>query len=103
MVDTAALMREEYEIMKKHTFFGKEMLKDFTSIDDIELVAMHHHERFDGNGYPEGLAGEEIPLIAGIICVAEAFDAINSRRCYRDKLEPDVILRELIRGDYFLK
>ena len=71
------------------------MLKDFTSIEDIGAGAMYHHERFDGNGYPEGLAGEEIPLVARILCVADAVDAMNSKRCYRDRLTPDVILREL--------
>lgn len=91
----ASLTSEEYETMKKHTIFGKEMLKDFTSIDDIGAGAMYHHERFDGKGYPEGLAGEEIPLVARIICVADAFDAMNSKRCYRDRLTPDVILQEL--------
>lgn len=89
------LSDEEYAIMKKHTEYGAEVLKDFTSIDEIDVGAKSHHERYDGKGYPAGLAGEDIPLIARIIGVADAFDAMNSKRCYRDKLSREVILEEL--------
>ncbi|MBR6159370.1 MAG: HD domain-containing protein, partial [Lachnospiraceae bacterium] len=57
--------------------------------------ALYHHERYDGNGYMEGLKGEEIPLVARIICVADALDAMSSDRCYRAHLTKDVILSEL--------
>ena len=86
---------DEYEIMKKHTIYGKETLRDFTAIESIGVGALSHHERYDGKGYPNGTAGEEIPLIARIICVSDAFDAMNSKRCYRDNLSEDVILNEL--------
>ncbi len=89
------LTDEEYETMKKHTVFGGEILRDFTAIDNIRTGAMFHHERYDGNGYPNGLAGEEIPIIARIICASDAFDAMNSRRCYRNNLSDDVIISEL--------
>lgn len=89
------LTREEYAIMKKHTTYGEEILRDFTSIKDIGLGALSHHERYDGKGYPNGLKGEEIPVIARIICVSDAFDAMNSRRCYRKNLTPEKILNEL--------
>ena len=89
------LTDEEYEVMKKHTVYGSNILRDFTSIKDIQLGAMYHHERYDGKGYPTGKAGEEIPLIARIICVSDAFDAMNSQRCYRTNLAPEVILSEL--------
>lgn len=57
--------------------------------------ALCHHERYDGKGYPNGISGEEIPMIARIICVSDAFDAMNSKRCYRDSLSEDVIISEL--------
>ncbi|MDE5966620.1 MAG: HD-GYP domain-containing protein [Lachnospiraceae bacterium] len=89
------LTDEEYEIMKKHTIFGEELLRDFTIIEDIGMGALCHHERYDGNGYPNGLAGEDIPVIARLICISDAFDAMNSCRCYRKNLTPDVIFNEL--------
>lgn len=89
------LTDDEYEIMKKHTVYGGELLKDFTAIDGIGMGALCHHERYDGKGYPNGMAGDEIPMIARIICVADSFDAMNSKRCYRNSLPDDVILGEL--------
>ena len=91
----ARLTNEEYEVMKKHTVYGSNILRDFTSIKDIQLGAMYHHERYDGKGYPTGKSGEDIPLIARIICVSDAFDAMNSQRCYRANLSPEVIQSEL--------
>ncbi|MBD5384288.1 MAG: HD-GYP domain-containing protein [Ruminococcaceae bacterium] len=89
------LTDEEYEIMKKHTVYGAEILRDFTAIDGIGSGALSHHERYDGKGYPNGIAGEDIPIIGRIICVSDAFDAMNSRRCYRSSLSEEVIINEL--------
>lgn len=89
------LTDEEYEIMKKHTVYGSEILRDFTAIDNIRMGALCHHERYDGKGYPNGISGEEIPMIARIICVSDAFDAMNSKRCYRDSLSEEIIISEL--------
>lgn len=89
------LTDEEYELMKKHTVYGSEILRDFSSIEGMGLGAISHHERYDGSGYPNGLSGEDIPLIGRIICVSDAFDAMNSRRCYRNNLNKKVILEEL--------
>lgn len=89
------LTEAEYEIMKKHTTYGSEILRDFTAIDNIRMGALCHHERYDGKGYPNGTAGEEIPMIGRIICASDAFDAMNSRRCYRDSLPMDYIIDEL--------
>lgn len=89
------LTEEEYDIMKKHTVYGGDILRDFSSIDGIGMGALCHHERYDGGGYPNGLVGEDIPIIARIICVSDAFDAMNSKRCYRNNLEAKVILEEL--------
>ena len=74
------------------------MLESFTSIEHIRDGVLYHHERYDGNGYPEGLAGEDIPMIGRIICIADSFDAMNSRRCYRDRLSREYILSELKNG-----
>ncbi len=89
------LTDEEYEIIKQHTTIGGDMLRDFSSIKDMHLGALYHHERYDGKGYPKGLKGEEIPVIARIICVADSLDAMNSNRCYRSKLTKEVIIDEL--------
>lgn len=82
-----ALTTEERETIKQHVVIGGEILKDFNSIPGIAEGAMYHHERYDGNGYAAGLAGDAVPLFARIICVADSFDAMSSARCYRGKLE----------------
>lgn len=89
------LTEEEYEIIKTHTLQGNRILQNFTSIEGIREGALYHHERFDGKGYPNGLKGEEIPLIARIICVADSFDVMNSERCYQQKMTKEDILEQL--------
>jgi len=86
---------EEFNEIKKHTTLGAEMLKPLTSMPDIFDGALYHHERYDGKGYPTGKAGEDIPLIGRIICVADSFDAMNSDRCYRSRLAKKVIISEI--------
>lgn len=90
------LSAEEYETMKTHTILGEKILSDFTSIEGIKDGVRYHHERFDGKGYPDGLKGEEIPLIARIICVADSFDAMNSVRCYPNRLSHEEIIEQLV-------
>ena len=90
-----ALTPAERNIIQSHTTKGGEMLKSFTSLDGIMEGALYHHERYDGMGYPHGLSGENIPLYARIICVADSYDAMSSNRCYRKHLTRDVILSEL--------
>ena len=89
------LTDEEFEIIKSHTVRGGEILKSFKSLDHVDLGARYHHERYDGHGYPEGKAGEDIPLIARMICVADSFDAMNSNRVYRNHLTMEQIIEEL--------
>lgn len=91
----AKLTRDERDSIETHTTQGSVMLKDFTAIPDIIEGALYHHERYDGTGYPHKLCGEEIPLIARIICVADSFDAMNSTRCYRNALSMESIIEEL--------
>lgn len=86
---------EEYEIIKRHTRLGASIIKDFHSIEGAVDGIRYHHERYDGNGYNEGLQGEEIPLVGRIICVADAYDAMSSARCYRKTLSYDYILQQL--------
>lgn len=88
----------EYEIIKQHPNIGVEILKNITEMPNIEIGAHYHHERFDGKGYPKGLAGNEIPEIARIIAVADAYDTMTSRRSYRDVLPQDVVREEIAKG-----
>ena len=81
------LTDEEYELVKSHTSNGYELLKDIKSIPDLAVGAQAHHERPDGKGYPNGLAGEDIPRVAQIIAIADCFDAMYSDRPYRRHLE----------------
>jgi energy-coupling factor transport system substrate-specific component len=92
------LTDEEYAEMKTHTTRGAEILKDFTLLDNVIDGAEYHHERYDGRGYPKGLKGEEIPLFARIIGVADAFDAMTANRVYRQKMDFDYVLGEMERG-----
>lgn len=85
----------EFEIIKSHTTLGAKMFKDFKSMPELCDGVLYHHERYDGKGYPSGKVGEDIPFIARIICVADSFDAMNSDRCYRSKLAPEVIINEI--------
>ena len=92
------LDEEERNIIETHTTNGAQILKDFNSVPHIVEGARYHHERYDGKGYPEELAGEDIPLVARIICVADAFDAMNSDRCYRKAYPMERIIKELKEG-----
>jgi len=92
------LTEAEFNIIKSHTVIGSEILKDVTALEDTYRVARHHHERYDGLGYPDGLKGEDIPLAARIVGIADAFDAMTSDRIYRSALSEETVLRELKKG-----
>lgn len=92
------LTDEEMAVIRTHPTIGGEILKDCTALKGIAEGARHHHERFDGNGYCMGLAGAKIPLIARIIGVADAYDAMSNARCYRKALDREVIISELEEG-----
>lgn len=91
------LTDEEYAIIKTHPVIGSDILKTISSIPEISIGARYHHERFDGKGYPDGLKGEEIPWIARIIGVADAYDAMTSNRSYRQYLPQEVVKAEIIK------
>ena len=98
------LTDEEYSVMKKHSVLGGEIIQEiFKDMDDKEFlniaydVTRYHHEKWNGNGYPEGLVGKEIPFSARIMAIADVFDAISAKRCYRDAMPLDkcfVIIKE---------
>ena len=95
---TSRLTDEEYAIMKSHTLRGAEILEGFTLLDNVIEGAEFHHERYDGRGYPKGLKGEDIPLYARIIGVADAFDAMTANRVYRKQMDFGYVLGELEKG-----
>ncbi len=91
------LTDEEFAIMKSHVVKGGEILKDFKMIENVDLGALYHHEKYDGTGYCHGLKGEEIPIEARIIGIADAFDAMTANRVYRKQLDIDFVIGELRR------
>jgi response regulator RpfG family c-di-GMP phosphodiesterase len=91
------LTAEEYEIFKAHPSFGTEIIAPITFLKAIIPGVQHHHERWDGNGYPRQLKGEAIPKIARILSVADSYDAMTSNRAYRRALEHSVAVQELQR------
>ena len=92
------LTDEEYEYIKLHPVSGYHILKEISASSDIAIGAKYHHERYDGKGYPNGLEGENIPEIARILSVADAYDAMSSNRCYRKALPQDVVRAEIVKG-----
>lgn len=91
------LTPEEWDDMKHHPQIGYEMLKDISFLSGAADIVHAHHERFDGKGYPRGLAGDEIPLGARIFAAADAFDAMTSERPYRKPLPPEMARDEILR------
>ena len=92
------LTPEEYEIIKAHPGVGHDILKTITEMPELAVSARWHHEWYDGSGYPDGLKGEEIPKEVRIISVADAYDAMSSRRSYHDVFAQEYIKSELING-----
>lgn len=95
---TSRLTDEEYAIIKTHPVIGAGILKNITVLPHIADGARWHHERYDGKGYPDGLKGEEIPKIAQIIGVADAYDAMTSNRSYRFAMEQKQVRLEIEKG-----
>ena len=92
------LTEEEYDHIKTHPVLGDQILSSIKQAPFLRIAARYHHERYDGKGYPDGLAGENIPEIARIIAVADAYDAMTSARSYRDPLPKEVVRNELQKG-----
>lgn len=99
------LTSEEREIMKKHTVNGDEFLKNI-SIDQNEPliitaheICRHHHERYDGKGYPDGLKGDEIPISAQVVSIADVYDALTSERCYKKEFSHEKAVQMILNGE----
>ncbi|MBI5378533.1 MAG: response regulator [Nitrospirae bacterium] len=93
----ARLTPEEYAVMKTHPKMGAEILRSVKFLNDVAGLVYHHQERYDGQGYPDGLRGEEIPIVSRIIAVIDAFDAMTTNRPYRKALSMDRVTEELKR------
>ncbi len=98
------LTKDEYEYMKSHTTKGCELLDAIKSEWDEEYkkvsyeIIRHHHERYDGRGYPDGLSGEAIPIPAQLVSVADVYDALVNERCYKDAYSPDEAFKMITEG-----
>ena len=88
----------EFRLIRGHTLVGAEILNDFKTFPNISVGAKYHHERYDGKGYPEGLKGESIPLVARVIGLVDSYDAMTSNRVYRRRLNDEVVMAELEKG-----
>jgi putative two-component system response regulator len=102
LLKPGTLTRTEYNIMKQHTAIGDRLCGDLRSLRRVRPIVRHHHERLDGSGYPDGLRGDAIPLLAQIIAVADVFDALTTTRPYKPALAVgpacDELLQEAARG-----
>ncbi|MCR5387934.1 MAG: response regulator [Lachnospiraceae bacterium] len=96
--NSGRLSEDQYEQIKLHTIAGYQILRTIDIIPEIAVGARWHHERYDGKGYPNGLSGENIPLIARIISVADAYDAMTSNRSYQKTLPQDLVREEILKG-----
>jgi response regulator RpfG family c-di-GMP phosphodiesterase len=92
------LTEEEFALIKAHPVVGDRILKPLRFLARESCAVRHHHERYDGSGYPDGLSGENIPLVARIVTVADVFDAVTSNRPYRTALPVDAAREEIVRG-----
>ncbi|MBO4386998.1 MAG: HD-GYP domain-containing protein [Treponema sp.] len=92
------LSPEEFDEIKKHTVWGWEILSNITRSPYLNIGAHYHHEQYNGNGYPEGLRGEDIPDLARIISVADAYDAMTSNRSYRCTMDQKTVRSEIEKG-----
>ena len=92
------LTDEEFDVIKNHPILGEKILKNITEFPRLLIGARWHHERYDGMGYPDGIAGEKIPIEARIIAIADSYDAMTSKRSYRDNLPQAVVRTEVEKG-----
>ena len=99
------LTKDEFEYMKSHTTRGCELLESMKNVLDPKYekvsseICRHHHERFDGKGYPDGLKGDAIPLSAQLVSVADVYDALVNERCYKDASSPEEAFRMIVNGE----
>ena len=99
------LTRDDFEVMKTHTTIGASILKSFAFHQDEPLIRVAydicrwHHERYDGSGYPDGLCGDEIPITAQVVALADVYDALTSKRCYKRAYSQEEAIRMILNGE----
>lgn len=99
------LTKEEFDIMKTHTLIGADIIKSLDKYQDNQLVQVAyeicrwHHERWDGKGYPDGLTGDEIPISAQVVALADVYDALVSKRCYKDAFSHEKAVQMILNGE----
>lgn len=99
------LTKEEFEVMKTHSLVGSQMLENLPAYQDEPLVktaweiCRWHHERYDGRGYPDGLKGDDIPISAQVVALADVYDALVSDRCYKKAFQHDVAIKMILNGE----
>jgi len=86
---------EEYEVMKQHAVIGENILRPLRSMDKLSKLVRHHHEHYDGSGYPDGLKGDEIPLLSRILTIADVYDALTTKRPYKKAMSPNESVKTL--------
>ena len=91
----APLTEAEFDLMKQHTIIGERLCGNLRLLGPVRSIVRHHHERLDGTGYPDGLQGEHVPLLAQIVSIADVYDAITTTRPYRAALSPERAYEEL--------
>jgi HD-GYP domain-containing protein (c-di-GMP phosphodiesterase class II) len=89
------LLEREWEVVRSHSAWGSDLLRTVPGLERVAVIVRHHHERFDGRGYPDGLAGEDIPLESRILAVVDAFVAMTEERPYRGARDRDAAAAEL--------
>lgn len=99
LLKCGSLLPEEYQVIKKHPDIGDNVLSNVVLLDKERKIIRHHHERWDGKGYPDGISGNDIPLLSRILSVADSFDAMISDRPYRKSLGVDLATRELRKNE----
>jgi HD-GYP domain-containing protein (c-di-GMP phosphodiesterase class II) len=90
-----SLAEDDWKVVKAHPRAGRDILQNVTELNELGEVILHHHERYDGDGYPERLAGEQIPLLSRIVCIADSYSAMISDRPYRKRLTPEKAIENL--------
>jgi HD-GYP domain-containing protein (c-di-GMP phosphodiesterase class II) len=93
----SALTPDEFKIIRNHSLIGSNILKDIPFLEDVRDLVLHHHERYDGRGYPDGLVGEQIPLGARLLALADTFDSMTTDRYYRVALSHERAIEEIRR------
>jgi putative two-component system response regulator len=95
LLKAGPLTADEYVVMKQHTVIGDHLCEGLRALRNVRPIVRHHHERLDGSGYPDGLRGDQIPLLAQIMSVADLFDAARTARPYKPARSEDYALEEL--------